>query len=603
MNRIAMNFLPYYVSSTRVSAALQSRLTIFADASAKPTYTSDDIINQITRSWGDGDTLQRMWLSDYGSRLPAITVSYGINTSTPVNFTSLGSAQTFESYGLSLMTSTQVAAAQLAFAVWDSLIPTQFVETGASADIILNYSTNTTAGNTYTSTLTYDTQPKVSLAAQQVWMSTSWESNDDSGMALGNYGFLTMLHEIGHALGLSHPSNYDSNVTANISYATDAVFVQDNRQYTIMSYFGGYNTNQQHWTQDGTSLAYLYPQTPMVYDIAAIQALYGADTQTRTDDTVYGYNTLFASNDKDKYCYDFSVNSQPIMTLWDAGGIDTLDCSEWYSAQIIDLEPGHYSSVCGLTDNLGIAFATLIENAYGGTGNDSITGNTANNLLFGGAGADRLNGHKGADTLWGGLGNDDYFVDNLGDISIETSALTNEIDKVYSAVNYSLPAYVEELKLLGTKNIYGIGNFLDNVLIGNSYANYLAGLVGNDTLTGGAGQDTLLGGMGADVYKFVALTDSGVTMLTRDTINDFTARQGDKLDLSVLDANTLRQGNNAFSSLMLVRGFSGELFVPASLVFDQTTQILYGNVDADFLPDLSLQLLGVHTLSLASIIV
>ena len=194
-------------------------------------------------------------------------------------------------------------------------------------------------------------------------------------------------------------------------------------------------------------------------------------------------------------------------------------------------------------------------------------------------------------------------MDNLGDISIETSALTNEIDKVYSAVNYSLPAYVEELKLLGTKNIYGIGNFLDNVLIGNSYANYLAGLVGNDTLTGGAGQDTLLGGMGADVYKFVALTDSGVTMLTRDTINDFTARQGDKLDLSVLDANTLRQGNNAFSSLMLVRGFSGELFVPASLVFDQTTQILYGNVDADFLPDLSLQLLGVHTLSLASIIV
>ena len=54
MNRIAMNFLPYYVSTTRVSAALQTKLTIFADASAKPTYTSDDIINQITRSWGDG---------------------------------------------------------------------------------------------------------------------------------------------------------------------------------------------------------------------------------------------------------------------------------------------------------------------------------------------------------------------------------------------------------------------------------------------------------------------------------------------------------------------------------------------------------------------
>lgn len=602
MNRITTSFLPYSVSTNHASAALPRKLTIFAETSAKPLYTSDEIIDQITRSWGEGDSLQRIWLSDYGSRVPATTVSYGINTSTPVNFTRLGSAQTFESYGLSRMTSTQIDAARLAFTIWDSLIPTQLVETGASADITLNYSTNTTGGNTYTSTLTYDTRPKISLAAQQVWMSTSWESNDDSGMALGNYGFLTMLHEIGHALGLSHPGNYDSNATASISYSDDAVFVQDNRQYTIMSYFGGYNTSQQRWTQDGTSLASLYPQTPMVYDIAAIQALYGADTQTRADDTVYGYHTLFDANDNDKNCYDFTVNSQPILTLWDAGGIDTLDCSEWLGAQTIDLEAGHYSSVCGLTNNLGIALTTVIENAYGGGGNDVITGNTANNLLFGGAGADQLNGNKGADTMFGGLGNDDYFVDNLGDSCFETSALSNEIDKVYSTVNYSLPQYVEELKLLGIKNTYGVGNFLDNVLIGNSYANYLAGLVGNDTLTGGAGQDTLLGGMGADVYTFVALTDSGINVLTRDTINDFNVRQGDKIDLSALDANTLRQGNNAFSSFTVVRDFSGELSMPASLVFDQTTQVLYGNVDADFLPDISLQLLGINTLRLASII-
>lgn len=295
------------------------------------------------------------------------------------------------------MTALQTATAQLSFRIWDDLILGSLVESGgAGANITLNYSSATTDNGTYTNSLMHNSVPK-DIAADQIWLSSTWSTNADSGMVNGGYGFTTLLHEIGHALGLSHPGTYNAASGVTISYDANAEFAQDTRQNTIMSYFGGYDTTANAWTQNSTT-NYKYPQTPMVYDIAAIQSLYGADTTTRAGDNIYGYSNNFASSDPEKSIFDFSSNSLPIFTIWDAGGSDELNCSGWNGNQTINLTPGSYSSVCGLNNNVAIAFNTTIEKASGGTGNDSLIGNSGNNVLSGGGGNDTIDGSTGIDT-------------------------------------------------------------------------------------------------------------------------------------------------------------------------------------------------------------
>jgi Ca2+-binding RTX toxin-like protein len=125
-----------------------------------------------------------------------------------------------------------------------------------------------------------------------------------------------------------------------------------------------------------------------------------------------------------------------------------------------------------------------------GTAAINGTGNGLNNTLQGNSGANVLNGGVGADTLIGGTGNDTYYVDNAGDITIETSTLVTEIDTVVSSVNRALAVNLERLILSGTAAINGTGNGLNNTLQGNSGANILNGGVGADTLIGGTGNDT-----------------------------------------------------------------------------------------------------------------
>lgn len=365
-----------------------------AIAALKPSYTLAQIITQLTTSWGGGDTTQRLWAAAATTGSP---ISFGINTSNPTNFTALGGSQSSEANGLVAMTALQTATAQLSFRIWDDLIPGSLVESGgAGANITLNYSSATTDNGTYTDSLMHNSVPK-DIAAAQIWLSSTWSTNADSGMVNGGYGFTTLLHEIGHALGLSHPGAYNAASGVTISYDANAEFAQDIRQNTIMSYFGGYDTTANAWTQNST-INYEYPQTPMVYDIAAIQSLYGTDTTTRTGDNIYGYSNNFANGDPEKSIFDFSSNSLPIFTIWDAGGSDELNCSGWNGNQTINLTPGSYSSVCGLNNNVAIAFNTTIEKASGGIGNDSLTGNSGNNVLNGGGGNDTIDGSTGIDT-------------------------------------------------------------------------------------------------------------------------------------------------------------------------------------------------------------
>jgi Ca2+-binding RTX toxin-like protein len=131
-----------------------------------------------------------------------------------------------------------------------------------------------------------------------------------------------------------------------------------------------------------------------------------------------------------------------------------------------------------------------------GTADFAGTGNTLANVITGGAGNDTLNGLVGADTMAGGAGDDEYVVDNGGDVVTELDE--EGTDTVFTSLAWTLADNVENLVLGGTSGVGGTGNGLANAISGNAANNLLAGLLGDDTLSGGDGRDTLDGGGGAD---------------------------------------------------------------------------------------------------------
>ncbi|TAN67308.1 MAG: hypothetical protein EPN17_11395 [Methylobacter sp.] len=143
------------------------------------------------------------------------------------------------------------------------------------------------------------------------------------------------------------------------------------------------------------------------------------------------------------------------------------------------------------------------------TGKDAIdaTGNELNNILV---------GNVAVNILTGGLGNDTYYVDNKGDLVKESSKLVTEIDNVYSSINYTLTANVENMTLTGKAAIDGTGNELDNTLSGNIAANRLKGGAGNDILNGNAGDDSLDGGEGNNTLNGGAGSDTALFVGTQD---------------------------------------------------------------------------------------
>ncbi|MGK9167497.1 hypothetical protein KXR53_14425 [Inquilinus limosus] len=131
-----------------------------------------------------------------------------------------------------------------------------------------------------------------------------------------------------------------------------------------------------------------------------------------------------------------------------------------------------------------------------GTADINGFGNALDNTILGNAGNNVLNGGAGNDAMAGGAGNDTYDVDSTEDVVSEGA--NAGYDRVRASANYILGANVEELVMVGTGDIGGLGNSLDNTLIGNSGANAFSGLGGNDWISGGAGDDSISGGAGLD---------------------------------------------------------------------------------------------------------
>ncbi len=154
--------------------------------------------------------------------------------------------------------------------------------------------------------------------------------------------------------------------------------------------------------------------------------------------------------------------------------------------QLIEIEQATYTGTAG-ADSLN-----------GGAADDTIFGLNGNDTLTGESGNDTLDGGSGADRLIGGNGDDIYRIDNTGDVIVENSG--EGTDTVQSAINYTLNSVLENLTLIGTSNINGTGNSLNNTIIGNSGNNVLSGLGGDDIFWTRGGLDTIDGGAGFDIF-------------------------------------------------------------------------------------------------------
>lgn len=436
---------------------------------------------------------------------------------------------------------------------------------------------------------------------------------DDSiigkSFASGTYNFYSMMHEIGHSLGLKHPFEAPKIPTGF-----------DNRRYSIMSYT---DPDKVWWRNPDTGTMEYLIKSPMVYDIQAIQKVYGANTTYHTGDDTYS----------------FSPSAPSYQAIWDAGGTDTFSVADFTSGCTIDLHAGAYSSLAytglSLTSNIGIAFNCVIENATGGAGADIIYGTDGTNALAGGGGADQLFGNGGADALTGGAGNDalaggagnDTLSGGDGDDTLDGGAgddvLTGGDGSDSATYAASTAAVRVSLAITGAQATLGGGNDtlsgIENLiggsgadlLVGDAGANRLDGGNGADQITGGEGADTLIGGggrdilrgdAGADVFLFATVKDlSGTALSTADVILDFSHDAGDRIDLSALDANRKTAATNEAFTWLGTAAFgkhAGELHYAVS----GGVALLSGDTDGNGTADFAIRLDGVTTLVAADFV-
>ncbi|WP_448660351.1 beta strand repeat-containing protein [Sphingomonas sp. CJ99] len=204
----------------------------------------------------------------------------------------------------------------------------------------------------------------------------------------------------------------------------------------------------------------------------------------------------------------------------------------------------------------------------GGTGADLIiasavaggqlNGGGGNDVIFGSAGTDFISAGTGIDALVGGGGNDFYVVDRADDIIYEGAG--GGIDTVRSTASYYLWSQVEYLELLGSGDLFGVGNELDNRLIGNGGSNLLIAGAGNDEVGGMAGNDQLFGQDGDDILAGGTGIDYLVGGAGADTLDG-----GDQADALYGEAgNDILRGGEGFHTDILVGGAGNDDLYGAS---------------------------------------
>ena len=303
-------------------------------------------------------------------------------------------------YDISALSDGAKTLALMAMDAWAEVSGLTFTAAASGADPDIDFNEDNGAnGGRQAFTNSRISIANGTLTSVTVTISANWDTNPDGSAdyALNSLRYQTYLHEVGHALGLGHSGLYNGPRVdeAGVSHH---VYNQDAWNYTLMSY------RDQGEAGTGTPRLVL---TPQLVDIIAIQNFYGANGQTRSGDNVYGFNsTETGVLDFEGTFFNQGIRP-PSLAIYDTGGTDTLDFSFYSANQVISLVEGSFSSIGDniLTDdpedplinNITIAVGTVIENAIGGSGDDSFIGNDSNNVFT---------GNGGNDTYVGGAGND-----------------------------------------------------------------------------------------------------------------------------------------------------------------------------------------------------
>jgi len=318
----------------------------------------------------------------------AVMLTYSFMSALPIYV-----SQTRDSNNFSAMTNQQKMAIREILTALSSQFNITFTEV---LDTPLSYGQLRFGNNAQAATVGYAYYPDKSLGdtAGDLYINKLLGASQTIDVVPGTNAYSTLIHEIGHTLGLKHPGNY--NATVPDSRNNDGPYlngVEDSELFSVMSY-----TAQSQ----GLERINLAP-----YDDAALAYIYGA-RPVNTGDDIYTFT---------------EASGHFMQTIYDDNGTDTLDASRLSTAVTLNLKnaaPGTLSSV-GLTpngleaeNNLSLGLNTIIENAIGGSGNDKLVGNSSNNSLSGNDGDDTLIGQMGTDSMSGGDGSDIFGLSNIG---------------------------------------------------------------------------------------------------------------------------------------------------------------------------------------------
>ena len=509
----------------------------------------------------------KKWVSD-----PDLTFEYSVNNSTVISysFPGLGTTTPLYSYeddrgeiSAIPFSSAQADDIRQAFKEISKFVNITFVEIeedGSSTGTIrlaMNTITDE-AGNYREGIAATADPPSEEPRGGDVFFNKQFTSGNFSTGLVQNsetgVGDVTVLyHEIFHALGMEHPGDNKETLFQES---------KNSREYTIMAdefsieNGAGFNLNGNNYT---------VASTPMVYDIAPLQYLYGANMSHNASDTTYSYKP----------------DTPFIEAIWDAGGTDTLDFSNFSKANTISLVDGEYSTIgfdvdWSMTDNLGIAFDAIIEDAIGGSGDDTIKGNDSSNSIEGGPGNDVIDGGKGNDTaVYKGLSSEFIIKNNDdGTISVEDLAISelNEgsdsltnieymkfSDKTISSISlkYSLSEILDENQNIlsaNTENVLsGTLNFNkgDNIIILDGQAKTYRGLEGDDTyfvsqLLPKNGKVSITDTQGSNIIQLPVNTYIDKSLFTKNAAR-LTLEDGREITISGADKFSYNVGGNITS--------------------------------------------------------